>query len=71
MGYLERRAPYPLRAMRISVSFRIFPQWRPSYTYKRDLTELAKADGVIIWWASWLWVQISYNRWVEYNGYGR
>ena len=53
---------YPLRAMKISVD--INPTgcwWRPSFT-KRDLTERAKAEGETIWWARWLWFQISYSR---------
>lgn len=54
--------PYPLRAMKISLD--INPTgcwWKPSFT-KRNLTERAKAEGEMIWWARWLWFQVSYSR---------
>lgn len=57
--------PYPLRAMRLSLSVNPFGFWlKPSFRHQRSLTERAKADGETIWWVRWLWFQISYSRWV-------
>lgn len=56
--------PYPLRAMRISLELNPFGFWLiPSFGWRRDLTEVAKADGETIWWLRWAWLQISYSRW--------
>jgi hypothetical protein len=64
MGYFERRTPYPLRAAKLSIAFTLFPWWKPSFHYNKKLTEAAKRDGATIWKFSWLWVQISFGRWV-------
>ena len=57
--------PYPLRATRISIDIMPFGIWlKPSFVWRESLTERAKADGETIWWARWLWFQISYSRWV-------
>lgn len=59
------KLPYPLRAARLDLSVMPFGfWWRPSFTYKRDLTEDARRDGATIWWARWAWFQVSYGRWV-------
>jgi len=59
------RFPYPLRATRIALEFQPFGLWLlPEFRYRSSLTEQAKADGETIWWARWLWFQISYGRWV-------
>lgn len=56
--------PYPLRAARLTVEVQPFGFWLvPSFERKRNLTERAKADGETIWWARWMWFQISYGRW--------
>ncbi len=63
----SRLIPYPLGAARINISLKlnIFNPWLiPDFTWKRDLTEQAKANGETIWWARWLYFQISYSRWV-------
>lgn len=60
-----RLVPYPLRAAKLSLSINPFGFWfRPSFVWKRDLTEHAKAQGETIWWARWAWFQISFGRWV-------
>lgn len=57
--------PYPLRAAKLSLSINPFGFWlAPSWFYKGELTERARADGAAIWWVRWLWFQISYSRWV-------
>lgn len=54
--------PYPLRAAKIDLTLNLTGcWWRPSFT-RRTLTERAKAEGETIWWARWLWFQISYSR---------
>jgi hypothetical protein len=54
--------PYPMSAMRISFSICPFTfWWKPSFT-KKDLTEFAREQGATLWWARWLWFQISYDR---------
>ena len=59
------RFPYPLRSTRISFELNPFGFWlKPQFTWKRDLTERAKADGATIWWARWAWFQISFGRWL-------
>lgn len=56
--------PYPLRATKLSIELNPFGfWWKPSFT-RRRLTESAKQQGSAIWWARWLWFQISYSRWV-------
>lgn len=57
--------PYPLRALRVSFDLNPFGfWWRPSAKIQRDLSEHAKQQGVDLWWARWLWFQISASRWV-------
>jgi hypothetical protein len=57
--------PYPLRAVRISLSLNPFGFWlKPRFVHKKNLTACAKANGETIWWARWAWFQISYSRWV-------
>ena len=63
LGIVERFVPYPYRAARISIDFIIFPWWKPSFEYRKDLDEWARREGETIWWFRWLWVQISYKRW--------
>lgn len=59
------RVPYPLRATRISLCVNPFGfWWRPSWTHRNDLPERARANGETIWWARWLWFQLSYSRWL-------
>lgn len=55
---------YPLRATKISLDLNPFGFWWPSFTYKRGLTEIAKEQGALIWWARFAWFQISFGRWV-------
>lgn len=67
-GDAWRLIPYPLRAMRLSLSlkFNLLDPWlipRVHYAGGR-LTEIAKADGRTIWWIRWLYFQIEYSRWV-------
>lgn len=62
LGLVERFVPYPARAARLSISLTVFPWWKPAY-HKRHLTEQEKEDGEVIWWARWMWVQVSYSRW--------
>lgn len=58
-----RLIPYPLSAARISLDFGPFCfWWKPTFTWRRNLSERAKADGETIWWARWLFFQISYAR---------
>ena len=62
---MKNPIPYPLRAAKISIDFNPFGFWlKPSFTYRQDLTEQARRDGNAIWWARWLWFQISYSRWL-------
>lgn len=58
------KLPYPLRAMRISIELMPFGLWiKPSFYYRRHLSEDALASGERLWWFRWLWVQVSYSRW--------
>jgi hypothetical protein len=57
--------PYPLRAMKISLDIAPFAFWFvPTFRHRRALTETAREAGQCIWYARWLWFQISYSRWV-------
>lgn len=57
--------PYPLRAARIAIELHPFGFWLvPSWHYRSQLSESARMDGETIWWARWLWFQVSYSRWV-------
>ena len=59
----RKLVPYPLRASFLHFGFAPFAfWWKPSFTWRRSLTERAKADGETIWWARWLWFQVSYSR---------
>lgn len=64
MGFFERRVPYPLRAAKVSIDFTLFPWWKPEFHYKKELTEEAKRNGSTIWYVRWLWVQVSFSRWL-------
>lgn len=56
--------PYPLRAAKLSLDIIIFSfWWKPTFT-KPNRTEASKANGDTIWWARWMWFQVSYSRWV-------
>lgn len=62
---LRNPIPYPWCAMRIGFDFMPFGFWlRPEFVHRRYLTEAARASGETIWWARWLWFQISYRRWL-------
>lgn len=61
---MKNPIPYPLRATRIAIELNPFGfWWKPQFTYRSELTEAAKSDGQNIWWARWLWFQISFGRW--------
>lgn len=61
----RRVIPYPLSAARLSLDFAPFVFWaKPQWRHRKHLTETAKRDGERIWWARWLWFQVSYSRWV-------
>ena len=62
LGFITRRIPYPLRSASISLTIVPFTFWRPSFTYRRSLTECAKENGEAVWWARFAWFQISYSR---------
>jgi len=64
MGYVERRTPYPLRAAKLSIDFSIFPVFKPRFIYRKNLTEEKKAAGATIWHFRWLFIQVSFGRWV-------
>ena len=54
---------YPLRAAKISIDLNFLGcWWKPSFTYRDTMSEHAKAEGEPIWWARWLFFQISYSR---------
>lgn len=60
-----KRIPYPLRATKLSLDFGPFCfWWRPHFTWRRNLSDRAKAEGETIWWLRWLWFQISFSRWL-------
>jgi len=61
---LSRYVPYPLRAIRISLSISPFSFWRPSITNNCHISEQAKKDGDTIWYIRFAWFQLSYSRWV-------
>jgi hypothetical protein len=61
---MKNPIPYPLRATRIALELNPFGFWLvPAFSWRHDLTEIAKADGACIWWLRWAWFQISYSRW--------
>jgi len=63
--YRKWQVPYPLRAMRFDVSFGPFTfWWKPYFFHRKSLTEQARVDGAIIWYAHWLFFRISYSRWL-------
>jgi len=64
LGIIERRVPYPLRAMRISISFRLFPRWKPYFNAPVTLESERAHEGAVIWYAGWLFFQIEYSRWI-------
>ena len=56
---------YPLRAARLNLSIRPFGFWvMPRFYRMANLTEQAKVDGTVQWYARWAWFQVSYGRWV-------
>jgi len=62
---MKNPIPYPLRATRLDLSLNPFGFWLlPRFRNRTDLTELAKEQGETIWYARWLWFQISFGRWV-------
>lgn len=62
---MSRFFPYPLRAAKLSFSFNFIGWWlKPSFVWRRELTALAKQQGETIWYARWLFLQVSYSRWV-------
>jgi len=63
LGFIERYVSYPLRAAKLSLDLTLFPWWKPRFHYNRSLNEIAKEQGMTIWYARWLWFQISYSRW--------
>ena len=64
-AYIPRIIPYPLRATKITLDLNPFGFWlKPSFVWRKTLTEQVKAKGEKIWWARWAWFQISYSRWV-------
>jgi hypothetical protein len=57
--------PYPLRAMRISISIKPFGFWFiPRFVHRNKMSEFHRQQGETIWWARWAWFQISYSRWL-------
>jgi len=60
---LARYIPYPLRATKISLDLNPFGFWEPSFHHNKKLTEAAKRDGNVIWYARFAWFQISFSRW--------
>jgi len=56
--------PYPLSALKVSFEINPFGfWWKPSLIINHDLTEFAKQQGVVLWWARWLWFQVSVGWW--------
>ena len=61
----SRYLPYPLRAAKLSFDLNIFGFWLvPDWCYYDGLPEASRAAGETIWWARWLWFQVSYSRWM-------
>ena len=57
------RVSYPLRATCISIDIKPFGFWPvPEFSYRKNLTERAKAEGATIWWFRWAWFQLSCSR---------
>ena len=55
--------PYPLRAARLSLDLNLLGcWWFPRVRVFPTLTEQAKAEGSTIWYARWLFFQVSYSR---------
>lgn len=54
---------YPLSSAKPSISFTLVPWLKPIFYHNKELSEEAKQQGVVIWYARWLFVQISYSRW--------
>lgn len=65
MGPVQRRIPYPLRAFKISIDINPFgPWWKPELVDRRCMSEDRKRAGESQLWIRWLWIQISFSRWV-------
>lgn len=60
----SRYFPYPLRAARITIDISPFSFWRPTWDYRKDLTENQKANGHNIWQFRIAFFQVSYGRWI-------
>ena len=59
------KLPYPLRATKITLDLNPFGFWlKPDWHHRKSLSEASRSDGEKIWWARWLWFQVSYSRWV-------
>lgn len=59
---MKQIIPYPLRATKLDISICPFTfWWKPTFT-KRKLDEKWRKAGTTLWWARWLWFQISYGR---------
>lgn len=55
--------PYPARATKLTLDLNLTGcWWRPTFTHRKTLSEAARRDGETIWWARWLWFQVSYSR---------
>lgn len=60
----KRYIPYPLRATRLDLSLNPFGFWGPRFIHNKNLSEAAKREGAVIWYARFAWFQVSYKRWV-------
>ena len=57
--------PYPLSATKISIDINPFGFWFvPRFVHKKNMPEMMREQGELIWWARWAWFQISYSRWL-------
>jgi hypothetical protein len=62
---MPKLIPYPLSAAKITLELMPFGIWlKPRFRYRRHLSEMDREQGDTIWWARWLWFQISYSRWL-------
>lgn len=60
---------YPYNSYKINFTVSLWPfvkrtWWLPSFYRNQGLTETAKAGGAQLWSIRWLWLEISFNRWV-------
>jgi hypothetical protein len=62
---MKKLIPYPLRAAKISIDIKPFGfWWKPRFVHKKQMPEMMREQGEIIWWARWAWFQIAYSRWL-------